>query len=389
MAPRTRTAKRRRTPEASAEAYRTAQESRLAELSSRLETAAGRLVSGEDWAAAMAFAARFRSRSFNNTLLIFAQHQDAYEKGRVPDPAPSYVAGIKHWNTLGRHVVKGQPGYMIYAPVTARFASTNPTDPEAWRRLDRGEKPRPGETARSKMVTVKPAYVWDVSQTTGEPIPEKPRPVLLAGQAPAGLWHGLAAAVAERGYTLTDAPDAPALGGANGVTDFAARTVTVRTDMDDAARVKTLAHELAHIALNHGDREPQGLHRGIGEVEAESVALMVCTAFGLDSTDYTVPYVASWSATVKGQNPIEVIRATGERVRATALAILDRLPEPPGGDGAPPGLDRGAEQPRPVRTASEREIEREANRSGRLSPSNRSTATAAEPRRTPVAAIGR
>jgi hypothetical protein len=162
----------------------------------------------------------------------------------------------------------------------------------------------------------------------------------LAGEAPAGLWDGLAAQVRERGFTLGDAPDAVALGGANGVTDFLARTVQVRADMDDAARVKTLAHELAHIALGHEDRRPEGLHRGIGEVEAESVALMVCASFGLDSTDYTVPYVASWSSQVKGSSPLEVIRAAGERARTTALTILDGLPEAPVGDGDPPGLDR-------------------------------------------------
>lgn len=274
-------------------------------------------------------------------LLIWSAHEDAYANGRVPDPFPSYVAGIKQWNSLGRRVVAGQPGYMIYAPVKRRFASTNPTDPDSWRRLDRGEKARPGEVVRSKVVNVKPAYVWDVSLTTGEPVPERPRPVLLAGEAPAGLWEGLAAQVREHGFTLADASDAAALHGANGVTDFLARTVQVRSDMDDAARVKTLAHELAHIELGHEDRRPAGLHKGIGEVEAESVALMVCASFGLDSTDYTIPYVAGWSSQVKDSSPSQVIRATGERARTTALAILDKLPEAPVGDGDPPGLDRG------------------------------------------------
>jgi hypothetical protein len=240
---------------------------------------------------------------------------------------------------LGRQVVRGQTGYMIYAPVTARFASTNPANPDAWRQLDRREKPRPGEVVRSKMVNVRPAYVYDVTQTGGERVPERPRPRLLAGEAPAGLWNGLAAQVREHGFTLADAPDAAALHGANGVTDFLARTVQVRADMDDAARVKTLAHELAHIELGHEDR-PDGLQRGIGEVEVESVALMVCASFGLDSTDYTVPYVASWSSQVKDSSPLEVIRSTGERARPTALAIVDGLPEPTVGDGDPPGLDR-------------------------------------------------
>lgn len=331
MAPRRTTAK-------TADEIREAREAKLTELSVQMEGAVGRLVSGEDWAVAVRFAARFRSRSFANTLLIFAQHQDAFEQGRVSEPLPSYVAGFQQWKTLGRQVAKGQTGYMIYAPVTARFATANPADAESWRRLDRGEKARPGEVVRSKMVGVKPAYVWDVSQTSGDPIPERPRPRLLAGEAPAGLWEALASQVGERGFTLSDAPDAAALSGANGVTDFLARTAEVRADMDDAARVKTLAH----IELGHEDRRPAGLHRGIGEVEAESVALMVCASFGIDSTDYTVPYVASWSSQVTDSSPLEVIRATGERARTTALAILDGLPEPSVGDGDPPGLNRSA-----------------------------------------------
>ena len=149
MAPRRTTAK-------TADEVREAREAKLTELSERLEGAVGRLVSGEDWVAAIRFAARFRSRSFNNTLLIWSAHEDAYANGRVPDPFPSYVAGIKQWNSLGRRVVAGQPGYMIYAPVKRRFASTNPTDPDSWRRLDRGEKARPGEVVRSKVVNVKP-----------------------------------------------------------------------------------------------------------------------------------------------------------------------------------------------------------------------------------------
>lgn len=319
---------------------RAERDAKLEALHERLTAAVGGLVSGEDWRRAVEFAARFRSRSFGNTLLILAQHADAFEQGRVSEPFPTLVAGFKQWQQLGRSVVKGQSGYMIFAPVTARFATSTPSVPESWRRLERGEKARAGEVVRSKMVGVKSAYVWDVSQTHGEPVPERPRPVLLEGEAPEGLWDGLAELVAEHGFTLGAADDALALGGANGVTDFTARTVRVRADMDAAARVKTLAHELAHVALGHEERRGEGLHRGVGEVEAESVAMMVTAAWGMDSTDYTVPYVGSWSSSVKNRDPVEVVRETGELVRRTAVAILDRLPDAPLGDGSPPGLDR-------------------------------------------------
>lgn len=56
-------------------------------------------------------------------------------------------------------------------------------------------------------------------------------------------------------------------------------------------------------------------HRGIGEVEAESVALMSGAAHGMDTAAYTIPYVFGWAGTVKDRDPAEVVQATGERVR--------------------------------------------------------------------------
>ena len=108
-----------------------AREARLDELHAKLTHAVDQLVSGEDWKRALAFAANFRSRSFNNTLLIWAQHAAAFEAGRVPEPAPSYVAGYKQWQGLGRQGQKGQPGDQILAPVTGRPTCGTPPRPQA------------------------------------------------------------------------------------------------------------------------------------------------------------------------------------------------------------------------------------------------------------------
>ena len=322
------------------EEARAARDAKLDELHERLTGAVETLVSGEDWARALEFAARFRSRSFNNTLLIWVQHEAAFEAGRVPNPVPSFVAGYRQWQQLGRQVQKGQPGYMIFAPVTGRFASSNPADPSSWRRLGPREKHKVNEVVRTRMVGARPAYVWDVTQTEGDPIPETPAPKLLDGEAPAGLWDGLVAQVEALGFEVVRVADAGQIGGADGLTDYTTRQVSVRTDVTEVNQVATLVHELAHVLMHDPKDEEARQHRGIREVEAESVALMIGAAHGMDTSSYTIPYIAGWASSVKDTEPAEVIKATGERVRKTALGILDQLDTFQVANGTPPGLTR-------------------------------------------------
>jgi len=329
---------------------RDSRDAKLAELHERLTASVEALVTGDEWRQALEFAARFRARSFNNAILIWSQHASAYDRGLVPAPSPSFVAGFRQWQTLDRRVLGGQKGYMIFAPVTARFASFAPVDQASWRKLGRNERPRAGEVVRSRMIGTRPAYVWDVSQTDGAPIPARPTPTLLTGEAPAGLWDGLATLIHEAKFSQLDAPDATTIDGANGMTNFESRTVSVRADMNAAARAKTLVHELAHIRMHEPDTGTT-LHRGIAEVEAESVALMVCAAHGMDTSGYTIPYVSSWATSIPDKTVAEVVQATGERVRRTTVSILDQLPTSQIETGDPLVLDR-ATRARPLATAA-------------------------------------
>lgn len=308
-------------------------------LHEKLTGAVEQLITGEDWRRAMEFAAKFRARSFNNTLLIWVQNQGAYEAGLVPNPFPQYVAGFQQWKQLGRSVNSGAKGFQIFAPVTAKVAVS---DDGSYRRLEKGESPEPGEVVRSRMVGVRPTYVWPLELTSGRDVPETPAPKLLTGKAPVGLWDGLAAQVRERGYTLRDVPDAAALGGANAMVRYDAMEVLVRADMDPAARAKSLCHELAHAVMHRpGDPDVPG-HRGVAEIEAESTALMVAAAHGLPTDDYTIPYVSTWASRVEGQDPVVTVQQTASRVRGAALEILAALDTHTVPDGDPPGLSRTA-----------------------------------------------
>src|SRR5437762_2382129 len=87
--------------------------------------------------------ARFHKYSWHNVCLIASQC-----------PTATRVAGFQAWRTMGRFVRKGEKGIAIMAPI-----------------IGRREAEPDGENARS-VVVFRAAYVFDVQQTDGEPLPE-------------------------------------------------------------------------------------------------------------------------------------------------------------------------------------------------------------------------
>ena len=150
---------------------------------------------------------------------------------------------------MGRQVRKGEKALWILAPITARrprpdadgaLDADDLTGPDTTSTGPERRRP-PGPPPAGGVHGFKGVAVFDISSTEGEPVPTPPRPQLLEGQAPPGLWDALTSAITDRGFTVGRCPDAASIGGANGVTDYTARTVTVRADVDDLMACKTLA----------------------------------------------------------------------------------------------------------------------------------------------------
>ena len=291
------------------------------------------LRSGEDWQRYLELQAKFHHYSPGNAVLIAVQHEQAYQAGTVDDPNPGLVAGYRAWQALGRQVEAGQKGYVVLAPL--RFSGRQATGADgAKRQLRRGEEPRPGETveATSGIRGWTTEHVWSVHQTSGRPLPEAPMPELLAGQAPPGLAAFVTAMLAERGFRVEHDASAREIGGANGVTTWGEHLVAVRTDMDEAAQAKTLVHELGHVLLHDPASPGSNLSRSHKEVEAESVAFIVCQAHGMASDGYSFPYVAHWA----GPDAAKAITATQSRVSKAARQVLDASPLLHSSGGRPP-----------------------------------------------------
>lgn len=307
---------------------------RLSETHEQLTAAVEALASEGQWARMLATAAKFPRYSPSNVLLIMMQRPDATK-----------VAGLRAWNSLGRKVVKGEKSIAILAPCTypvrrdtdetqpAHGKLTPADDPHAPIRPD-GDGPKAKEVKGFRVVRV-----FDVSQTEGEPLPEQPAPLRLAGAAPAGVWDALAGVAVSDGYTL----QRDDCGAADGWTNYRDRTIRIPADVDDAHATLTLAHEIGHIRAEHetrfaGLRATSRDCRGIAEVEAESIAYLVATTAGLAADGASVPYVATWA-----NGDLDLVRATAARVIATSRAVLDAAGLLPAGlESAAPAVGRAA-----------------------------------------------
>jgi len=275
-----------------------------------------RLVSGQEWANYLRFAAKFHDYSFNNTVLIWAQA-----------PRASYVAGYQAWLQLGRQVRKREKGISILAPVLSRKNHTKDQTGPSHTPAQTAHAESAVELGKRRIVGVRNATIFDVSQTDpvvpGQELPLM-QPALLQGDVAPQLWDALAAHIADQGFTVERGD----CRGANGVTMFEPRIVRVREDVSTLQAVKTLAHELGHVLMHNpldAEAGPRDC-RGIVEVEAESIAFMVLASQGLDTADYTFPYLAHWASSAADQETIvAAVRDTGNRVIAASRAIISRL----------------------------------------------------------------
>lgn len=285
---------------------------RLDDLHQKLIAAVEALTESDAWVRMLTVAARFPTYSPSNVLLIALQR-----------PNSTRVAGIRTWNAVGRHVVKGEHGIAILAPCLYTRAD-EPPSPEGAGDA-RGAPAHPSAdtepVSRRELRGFKVVHVFDIAQTDGAPLPDV-GPALLTGAAPDDLWLHLTRVLAAAEYTLERGD----CGAANGYTDPARRIVRIRDDVDSLQAVKTLAHELGHIRADHARRFPEyamdPVCRGQAEIEAESIAHLVLAQTGLDSTAYSVPYVAHWA-----RGDASCLREAAAAVLTTARGLAPPVPD--------------------------------------------------------------
>jgi antirestriction protein ArdC len=247
---------------------------------------------------------------------------------------PTLVAGYKEWARHGRTVMRGEYALWVIAPRTARLQQV--TLPDGTRqRIPAGEQVAHGAVDDGKKTVItgwRGQAVFDVSQTQGTPL-LVPRGGTESVPDVAELCGSLAAVAGSHGFNV-DVTDAQ-YGLTSGFTDFTHHRVQVGAWLSPEERAAVLAHELGHVLL-HGPDDAVGRlygssadHRGLAEVEAESVAYTVLKAHGIDRGPQSATYLAGWADAVIDAEKDALAHDASRRLPASradiAKSVLGRV----------------------------------------------------------------
>ena len=275
-----------------------------------LETGVAELFTSERYQEYLKTMSKFHNYSFNNTLLIAMQRPDA-----------TLVTGYRNWQSMGRQVKKGEKGITIIAPAPIKRKKEQTV-------LDQDQKPVIGPDGKPKTEEVeitlpcfKAITVFDIEQTTGEPIQTLAPEILTAAVEDFDLFLQAIREISPVPIRF-DAIE----GSANGYYHNLDKEIVIKKDMSQSQTLKTAIHETAHARLHDKEiMESQGIEKDrlTKEVEAESVAYCVCSVFELDTSEYSFPYIAGWSS----GKELRELKASMDVIRKTAGEIIDELTE--------------------------------------------------------------
>ena len=287
-------------------------EKQLKEISERLEQGVKEIFTSERYTEYLNTMSKFHNYSFNNTLLITMQKPEA-----------TLVAGYQAWQKkFNRHVKRGEKGIQIIAPTPVREKQEiEKIDPDTQEPII-GEDGQP-ETEVVEMIIprFRVATVFDVSQTEGEPIAELEVPELTGSVQFYDTFMQALQSISPVPIRMMNVE-----GDAKGYYHQTEKYIAIKEDMSNVQTMKTGVHEVSHALLH--DREvmdAEGVLKDqtTKEVEAESIAYIVCNHFGLDTSEYSFTYIASWCES----RDMKALKASMDTIRKTSAEIIGNIEE--------------------------------------------------------------
>lgn len=251
---------------------------------------------------------KFHQYSFRNSLLIELQKPDA-----------TVVAGYGSWKTkFKRQVRKGEKGIQIlgYSPrkITQEQELKDPNGKIVYDKNGDSKK----EKITKEIPSFTPVYVFDVSQTEGEPLPT------LVNELDGSIenYNNLFEALKEVSPFPIEFENIQS--GAKGYCDPKNKRIAIKEGMSEVQTIKTLIHEITHADLHASEFEKGAVIQTdtrTREVEAESTAFVVASHYDIDTSEYSFGYLAGWSSS----RELDELQNSLETIQKQANDLIDRI----------------------------------------------------------------
>lgn len=291
-------------PKAAAEARK----QEMDQMAEKLEAGVKDVFQGENYKAYLDFCAKMPRYSINNQILIMMQKPDA-----------TMCQSFTGWKEMGRFVKKGEKGIRVMAPAPYKIErEQDKLDGNGKPMLDADGEPVK-EKVEVKVNAFKPVSTFDISQTDGEPVPR------LGVDELVGTVEGYETLMeAIKQASLVPISFENIESGAKGYFHVEENRIAIQEGMSEAQTVKTALHEASHATLHN--KEAQNADndkktRNQKECEAESVAYVVCQHYGVDTAEYSFPYVAGWSS----DKEVPELKASLDTIRRAASDLISKI----------------------------------------------------------------
>lgn len=249
------------------------------------------IVSNGEYEKYLRFQNQFTKYSFNNIVLIYSQFPDATK-----------VAGKAKWKEIGRELIEGAKRIQITAGMPAQGKTKV-------KKIIDGKEVEEEQTYN--YIAYKQVYVYDISQTVGEPIPLQIK--MLDSENMGSFFDKL------KKFSKFPIYEENLYGGLKGFYSHKNKTITIDKKLSIDAKVAVLLHELTHGIYDDFDYKTD---KNLSETFVESVAYIVADYFGLDNSMCSFNYITKYA----NGNP-NILIDLGTKIKKCASEFIKDIEE--------------------------------------------------------------
>ncbi len=260
------------------------------------------------------YMSKFYNYSERNALLIDEQFKGA-----------KAVGSFKFWSNQGYKINKGEKGIKILVPVNITYFKDKNNNEKQLKYATKEER----ERIKNKEINTytrtyfNVGYVFDISQTNA---PLEDLPKIFPNRWIEGdvanhdkMYKALEKVADTIGVKIIEPKTE--LGYIKGVSYHNTKEVALNPRNGQLQTIKTLLHELAHAKL-HTIETRNNYSKEEREYQAEMVAYATCSYFGLDTSEYSLEYLNSWTENLDLNSCKEIIKEVKETI-AEYIEIIE------------------------------------------------------------------